>query len=219
MSSIFFRTVIIYALLSLSMKLMGKRQIGELEAGELISALLISEICSIPIDDPDIPLLNALIPVLFIVSAEIIISFYKNKSTKLKKIFDGEPIYIIKDGKIDQEVLKENRISTEELYTSIRQNGYCSLSEISACILEPNGKISVLKSKSDCERIIISDGEISHEELNSLGLSEDEIQKKAGSTPLSEIFLMTANKSGITNIIKKEKTTRKRISNEKGHRQ
>ena len=204
MSSIFFRTVIIYALLSLSMRLMGKRQIGELEAGELISALLISEICSIPIDDPDIPLLNAFIPVLFIVSTEIIISFYKNKSTKLKKIFDGEPIYIIKDGKIDQRVLYDNRISTEEIYTAIRQNGYSSLSEISALILEPNGKISVIKARSDCERIIISDGEISYKELNSLGLSEHEIREKIGRIPLSEIFLMTADKNGITNIIKKE---------------
>lgn len=204
MSSIFFRTLIIYGLLSISMKLMGKRQIGELEAGELISALLISEICSIPIDDPDIPLLNALIPVFFIVSTEILISFYKNKSNKLKSIFDGDPIYIIKDGKIDQRVLLENRISVEELYTSIRQNGYCSLSEISACILEPNGKISVIKSKSDCERIIISDGEISYKELKLLGLSEGEVKERIGSIPLCDIFLMTANKKGITNIIKKD---------------
>lgn len=219
MSSIFFRTVIIYALLSLSMRLMGKRQIGELEAGELISALLISEICSIPIDDSDIPLLNAFIPVLFIVSTEIIISFYKNKSTKLKKIFDGEPIYIIKDGKIDQRVLYDNRISTEEIYTAIRQNGYSSLSEISALILEPNGKISVIKARSDCERIVISDGEISYKELNSLGLSEHEIREKIGRIPLGEIFLMTADKNGITNIIKKEEYPSAKAYDKKGKKQ
>ena len=80
MTSIIIRTVIIYILLSLSLRIMGKRQLGELDVSELVSTLLISEIASIPIDDPDIPLLNAIIPILFIVSVEVILSTLKNKS-------------------------------------------------------------------------------------------------------------------------------------------
>ena len=204
MSSIFFRTAIIYALLSVSMRAMGKRQIGELEVGELISALLISEICSIPIDDPDIPLLNAFIPVIFIVSLEIIISFYKNKSSKLKKVLDGEPTYLIKNGRINQNALRENRISIEEFYTSIRQNGYGAISEIGTCILEANGKISVLPPKRKEERIIISDGEKRTEEMKAVGISENELQRILGKKRAEDIFLLTADHDGITNIIIKE---------------
>ena len=146
MTSIFFRTTIIFIMLSLCMKLMGKREIGELEVGELVTTLLISEICSIPIDDPDIPLLNAIIPVLFIVSCEILISFVKNKSRRLKKVFDGNTVYLISNGKINQKALRDNRISIEELFASIRQNGVGSLSDVSYCILEANGRISVIKN-------------------------------------------------------------------------
>ena len=82
MTSIVIRTVIIYVLLSFSLRIMGKRQLGELDVSELVSTLLISEIASIPIDDPDLPLLNAIIPILFILSVEILLSALKNKSEK-----------------------------------------------------------------------------------------------------------------------------------------
>ena len=91
MASIFFRTIIVYLLLSLSMKIMGKRQIGELDVSDLISTLLISEIAAIPIDDSDIPLMNAVIPILFIVCLEIIISAAKNRSNKIKRPVEGPP--------------------------------------------------------------------------------------------------------------------------------
>ena len=77
MVSIFVRTFIIYLLLTLSMKIMGKREIGELDVGELVSTLLISEVAAIPIDDPDLPLMNAIVPILFILSLEILISYGK----------------------------------------------------------------------------------------------------------------------------------------------
>ena len=113
MASIFFRIGIIYIVLTLAMKLMGKREIGELEVGELVTTLIISEICSIPIDDPDVPLMNAIIGVIFIVCAEIILSSIKNKSKRLKNIFDGESIFLIKNGKLQQKALRDNRISIE----------------------------------------------------------------------------------------------------------
>ena len=95
MASIVVRTVIVYVLLSFSLRIMGKRQLGELDVSELVSTLLISEIASISIDDPDIPLLNAIIPILLIVSIEVILSTIKNKSEKLKTVIEGRPEYII----------------------------------------------------------------------------------------------------------------------------
>lgn len=204
MTSIFFRTVIIFILLSASMKIMGKREIGELEVGELITTLLISEICSIPIDDPDIPLLNAVIPVLFIVSIEIIISSVKNKSLKLKKMIDGNTTYLIYGGRINQAALKNNRISLEEFFSALRQNGVGQLNEIEYCILEANGKISVLKKDMGMDRIIISDGEINLSALKTLGYNEKWLTKKLDGRATDKIFLMTVDEFGNTNILLKE---------------
>lgn len=204
MSSIFFRTVIIFLLLSAAMKFMGKREIGELEVGELITTLLISEICSIPIDDPDIPLMNAVIPVLFIVSTEIIISHIKNKSRKLKRMVDGRPTFIIKDGKLNQAALYNNRISIEEFFTSLRQNGIGRIDEVLHCILESNGKISVLKRNTELSYIVISDGEINSNNLTALGFDKNWLQKKLDNIAAENVFLMTAEKDGSVYIIRKE---------------
>lgn len=204
MSSIFFRTVIIFLLLSAAMKFMGKREIGELEVGELITTLLISEICSIPIDDPDIPLMNAVIPVLFIVSTEIIISHIKNKSRKLKRMVDGRPTFIIKDGKLNQAALYNNRISIEEFFTSLRQNGIGRIDEVLHCILESNGKISVLKRNTELSYIVISDGEINSDNLTALGFDKSWLQKKLDNIAAENVFLMTAEKDGSVYIIRKE---------------
>ena len=95
MASIIIRTAIVYALLTFSLRITGKRQLGELDVGELVCTLLISELMAIPIDDPDIPLLNALIPTLLVIALEIIISGIKNKSEKLKRAIEGSPTYII----------------------------------------------------------------------------------------------------------------------------
>ena len=124
MVSIFIRTFIIYILLSVTLKTMGKRQIGELDVNELVSTLLISEIAAIPIDDPDLPLMNAIIPITFILSIEIILSHAKTKSNKLKKYVEGRPAFIIYKGKINQKELKENRISINEFLSEMRNQGF-----------------------------------------------------------------------------------------------
>ena len=107
MASIFIRTLIIYVFISISLKVMGKRQLGELEVGELVSTLLVSEVAALPIADPDIPLMNAVIPILFIVCLEIIVSSIKNKSEKLKKYIEGKPIFLIYKGELKQSALRE----------------------------------------------------------------------------------------------------------------
>lgn len=186
------------------MKFMGKREIGELEVGELVTTLLVSEICSIPIDDPDIPLLNAVIPVIFIVSCEIIISFFKNKSRRLKKIFDGNTVFLIKNGKINQQALKDNRISIEEFFAALRQNGIGSITDIEHCILEANGKISVIKKGTSFSHIVISDGEIIDEFLQIRGLDKKWVKSKLKNFDENDVFLMTVNDEEDVNIILKE---------------
>ncbi|MBR2431782.1 MAG: DUF421 domain-containing protein [Clostridia bacterium] len=209
MASILIRTAIIYFLLTISLRLMGKRQIGELEVSELISALLISEIAAIPIDDSDIPLLNAIIPILFLFSLEIIISFIKNKREKLKRIIEGTPSYIIYKGKLLESALSDNRLSVNELMLEIRQQGFCGLEEVYYGILEQNGKISLYNTE-DGKKLshpLIIDGEISKNKLRELGYGEEWLQKqlKDNSVKTHEVFFMSINDEGTIHLVKKDK--------------
>ncbi len=221
MASIFFRIVLIYFFLSLTLKLMGKRQLGELEVGELVSTLLISEVAAIPIDDPDLPLLNALIPILFILSAEILLSSVKNRSEKLKRLIEGQPVYIIYKGKIRQKVLEDNRISVNELLSELRVLGIADISAVAYAILEQSGKLSVTL-RADCQPItkegltqtsdpgiahlIVADREVNEENLKALGYNRawlDGVFSRYG-VKLSEVFLLTVDDLGNTSLTRKE---------------
>jgi len=189
------------------MKIMGKRQIGELDVSDLISTLLISELAAIPIDDPDIPLFNAIIPILFIVSLEIIISSLKNKSNIIKKYVEGQPAFIIFKGRLLQETLRENRISVNELLCEMRIQGIGDIKDIDYCTLEANGKLSILKKQSASGATahpLIIDGEINENELRLMKMSENELPKLMGEQDIKRIFLLTVDDSYAVNIIIKE---------------
>lgn len=208
MASIFVRTLIIYVLIAFALRIMGKRQIGELEVSELVSTLLISEIASLPIADPDIPLLNAVIPVLFIFSLEIIISSLKNKSEKLKKLVEGEPIFLIYKGAFSQKAMRDNRLSVNELLCEARLQGVGDINEIYYAILEQNGQISFLE-KGKNENIatpLIIDGEIKEEGLSQRGISKKRLYKelKSRGASLEKVFLMTYDDNEKINIYIKE---------------
>ena len=204
MATILIRTVIIYLFISLTLKIMGKRQIGELEASELVTTFIISEITAISIDDPNIPLLNAFIPIVFIVCAEIIVSFIKNKSSLLKRAIDGTPSYIIYNGHLVQDTLRKNRISINELFAEARIAGFASISDVKYAILESNGKISILEE--GLSHLLIADGELDKKTLRSLGYDLDWLseQLKSRGTTLRDTFIMSVNDGGATTIIKKE---------------
>ena len=190
------------------MKVMGKRQIGELDVSELVCTLLISEIAAIPIDDPDLPLMNAIIPVLFILSLEIIISSAKMKSNRIKHCIEGESTFVIFKGKLIQSALTENRISINEFLSELRTQGVGNLKTVDYALLEQGGKISVLKNDASypVAHPLIIDGVINQPELSLLGYEENEIIEKAGiyKNDLKSIFLMTVDDNGKTEIIIKE---------------
>ena len=207
LAAIFIRTLLIYLFLSISIKIMGKRQIGELEVEELVSTLVISEVAALPIADPDIPLMNAIIPVLFIVCLEIIISYVKNKSALLKKYVEGEPIYLVYRGKLLQNVLKENRLSINELLCEMRIQSISSIEEIDYAVLEQNGSISIFKKDdTPLSHSVIVDGEVDLNMLSLLGHDgkwlEKQLFKKRLNT--SDVFLMTLNDNDDIYIIRKE---------------
>ncbi|MBR5242345.1 MAG: DUF421 domain-containing protein [Clostridia bacterium] len=208
MASILIRTIIIYILLTTALKIMGKRQIGELDVGELITTLLISELATIPIDDPDLPLLNAVLPILLIFSLEIIISSLKNRSERLKRLLESSPVYIIYKGKLSERALVENRLSLNELLCELRLLNVGDIGEVEYAILEQNGKISVFK-KSDgaISHSLIIDTVILKDNLKRLGLSDEWVKKqlKERGAKIGEILLLTLSDDGSISLIKKEK--------------
>ena len=210
MASIVVRTIIVYVTLSFSLRIMGKRQLGELDVGELVSTLLISEIASIPIDDPDIPLMNAIIPILFILGVEIIISTVKNKSEKLKSLIEGEPEYIIYKGKLLQNVLSDNRISINELLSELRSQGIGDINDVYYAAVEQNGVLSILKRGGSemCHPLII-DGKIIESNLKAHGYNEKWLQNQLMERRLRQdaVFLMTISDEGKISVIIKEETT------------
>ncbi len=207
MTSILIRTVIIYVLLMFSLRIMGKRQLSELDATELVSTLLISEIAAIPIDDPDIPLMNAIIPTLFIISIEIIISTLKNKSEKLKNTIEGVPSYIIYKGRLLQKALLENRISVNELLAELRSQGIGNISEVEYGIIEQGGQLSIIKKDSPpLFHPIIIDGEIVEDALRRLEYNEMWLDTilSANGLSVTDILLMAVSDGGEISIIKKD---------------
>ena len=205
--SIFARTFIIYLLLTISMKIMGKREIGELDVSELVSTLLISEVAAIPISDPDLPLMNAIIPILFILSLEILLSYGKVKSNKLKSAMEGEASYLIYKGRILERSLKENRLTVNEILSEVRSQGIGDIGEVAYAILEQNGKISLIKrSDGPIVHNIVIDGEFIPREIELSGLTDSDVLgeiKKKG-IKIDDVLLMTADCNKKITITKRE---------------
>ena len=227
MITLIFRTLLVYIFLILIMRLMGKRQIGELEVTDLVATLLLSEIASLPITDPNIPVLHALIPMIVLLCLEVFSSYILLRAPKLKKILSASPTFIIKDGVLDQAALTATRLSIEELMSEIRQQGFCSLAYVWYAILEKDGRLTILPrarySPPTQEQMNISSQEESLMHVvyngnvyNDMGLSligkdrawlEKQLARRGIS--LADQFCVTANSRGEIYWIPKKKGDKK----------
>ncbi len=216
------RTLLLYALIIVAIRLMGKRQISDLQTSELVVTFLISNIASIPMQNASIPLFTGLIPIIVLVVCEIVLSNIMLKSCKFRKFICGNPLIIINHGKINQKVMKELRMSTEDLFEQLRQLNIFKLEDVDFAIIETNGQLSIMKkpnkqqvdagmlglkiSAQELETVVISDGEISESSLSLCNLTKNWVQNvlKEKNLALKDVFIMTADKSKNFNIIKKE---------------
>lgn len=223
MITLLIRTLIIYALLILALRIMGKRQLGELEVSELIITFMLSELATIPITDTEVPLLNAIAPILLLLSLEGMLSFLTMKLPLFKKIIYGKPNILIYEGKINQKELSRERIELSELICAIRQNGVASVEDVNHAILEENGKISIfpkadvapvtpkqLKGNTDDEGIslpIIMDRRVIEENLKLRGWSRSRLDKELSSRRLKidDVFLFSVDDCQNIYVIKKER--------------
>ncbi|MGG7057922.1 YetF domain-containing protein [Clostridium nigeriense] len=143
------RTIFLYALVVLVIRLMGKRQIGELQPYEFVITIMISDLAALPMQDTRLPLILGVIPIVTLLFIKTLLSLLQLKSQKARQILEGEPCILIARGKIKYENLKKQQINLDELMEEIRLAGYFDLSEIEYGILENNGQMSFLTSNNN----------------------------------------------------------------------
>ena len=195
------RTVIVFFFLNLGLRLTGKRQIGELELSELITTLLLSELAATPILDPDIPLLHAVVPILFISALEVVITYITSHSHRAKAIMDGLPSVVIRSGTIDQTELEKIRMSCGELLGQLRQNGIGDPRDVRYAIFEEDGKLSIFPAESPGNAIVhplFADGGICKNNLAMYGKDEAWLEGKIAESGSrrEDIFLLAITDKG-----------------------
>jgi uncharacterized membrane protein YcaP (DUF421 family) len=222
MLTILIRTLIIYLVLVAVMRIMGKRQIGELELTDLITTLFISEIASLPITNPEIPLLHAVVPMLILLVLEILSSMILLFFPRLRGLVSARPTVIIQNGALRQDALRELRFSLDELMSEVRLQGLTDLAQVECAILEKNGNLTVLPKAKYAQptteqlgisaeddalmHIVYSNGTYSKVGLRLIGKNRDWLEKQLKKRGLDEqqLFCVTANENGDLYWIKKE---------------
>lgn len=215
------RTIILYIFVTMGIRLMGKRQIGEMQPNELVVTLLISEIAAIPLQDTSQPILNGVVAIFMLVILEILISVISMKSLFMRKIMNGKSAVIIKNGVIDQQMMKSVRMTVLDLVELLRGQDVFDISTVAFAVLEVNGNLSVLlksseqpataadlnvkKDKALLPLPVISDGKIIKESLEAIGTDESAVRKMLKGDNVSDIFLMTMDRDGNHSIIKQRK--------------
>lgn len=204
------------------MRVMGKRQIGELNPQELVITILISAVATVPLENNGMPLANSLIPIAIFISFEIINSTLSMKSIKFRALIKGKPRFIIKDGKIQQGELTKLRFTIDDLTDAIRQAGVFDISQVANAIVETNGVVSVQKKSEyapltpkdmgikteDAEVPItaIVDGKAVADCFGNVNIDENEAKLIAisnGEQP-QNILVMTIKNDGTAYIVAKE---------------
>lgn len=147
MTIAFVRAIIIYICVILAVRVMGKRQIGELKPHELVVTVLVSQIATIPMEDNSMPLINSLIPLMTLVALELFVSVLSMKSLGFRNLMEGRPIFIIRDGKIDQKQMKRLRFTVDDLVDSLREKNIFDINDVDYAVIETNGTVSVLPKK------------------------------------------------------------------------
>lgn len=209
------RTVILYILIIAGVRLMGKRQVGELEPSELVLSLLIADLASVPMQDLGIPLHAGVIPILALLSLTMILSVLTMKSVKFRAVLCGRPSVVIRNGQIDQLEMRRNRLTVDELLEELRNQSYTDPSQVKYAILETNGRLSVLpyanlkpatvqqlhleSREAGLPVVVINDGHLLEHNLKRLGYDQKWLEKQLAQRDCSSpelVFLMTVDEAG-----------------------
>ena len=219
----FLRTIILYAFIIIGIRLMGKRQVGELEPSELVLALLIADLAAVPMQDFGIPLLTGLIPILTLLCLTMALSVLTMRSVRFRAVLCGRPSVIVENGKLRQSEMKKNRFTLDELMEELRMQGITDLSTVKYAILETNGQLSVLPytaqqpvtaqqmgltpQEPGLPMVIINDGRVITRSLHIRGLNEEWLERQLRQHHVKgtqDVFLLTVDEENRVYLSKKE---------------
>ena len=218
----YMRTVLLYLALLLCVRLMGKRQIGQMEASEFVVAMLVADLAAIPMQDVSIPLYSGLVPIVTVLSAELILSYLCLRSLGLRKLLCGKPVILIENGRILQQNLKRTRVTLDELAGHLREKDILDIRTVQFAILETNGNLSVFPYPAEVAPsakdlkvhpkdrylpvTIISDGHLIRDNLRLSGRDEHWMRRILGNyrATVAGTWLLTVDKTGDVLWIGKE---------------
>ena len=211
MIKLLIRTLICYAVLILGVRLMGKRQIGDLQPSELVITLLISELAAISLQDIGQPLSISLVTIFILVFLEVLVSVLSTKFPLFRKICSGKPIILIKNGEIDQKAARDVRLSPEDIMQLLHAKNVFNIKDVYRAVFEVNGTLSVelnaekmplcaAENRNSLPVVVISNGKIVPSAAKYLGLTEKEIENKSG-VSTDKIFMMCLNEHGDMNLV------------------
>lgn len=223
MGTIFIRTLIIYIFVLFALRLMGKREIGQLQPYELVVSIMIADLASVPMQDVAIPILQGIIPIFALVFGQIILSYLNLKSGIIRRIVCGKPTIMIKKGKIVEKSLKNQKYTINGLLTQLRVAGYSDIRNVDYAILETSGAISVIPkveampvTKKDMEiasqyqgfpKALIIDGSFIDENIKKSAFSKEQLLNilRKKKTKVKDVFLLIVTESNEIFIQEKEK--------------
>ncbi|MCI8739375.1 MAG: DUF421 domain-containing protein [Oscillibacter sp.] len=224
MMTAFARTVILYFLIVIGLRLMGKRQIGELEPSELVLTMMISDLATVPMQDFGIPLLAGVIPILTLLALSMLMSQLSLRNLRFRELVCGTPAVLIRDGNIQQAAMRKNRYTLDELLEELRGQGISSVEEVKYAVLENSGQLSVLpwtqrqppsaaqlqleiEDDVTLPTVLINDGRVMRKNLTACGLDslwlQAQLQERQLASP-KEVFLLTLDEHGQISCVKKE---------------
>ena len=217
------RTIILYILIIAGVRLMGKRQVGELEPSELVLSLIIADLASVPMQDYGIPLLTGIVPILTLLSVTMILSVLTMKSVRFRALLCGKPSVVVRNGAVDQREMAKNRLTVDELLEELRIQGYTDLSVVKYAILETNGQLSVLPyanqkpptaremkvsvEEGGLPRVVVSDGKLLERNLKALGRDRSWLDRQLtqrGCKDVSKVFLLLVDEGGAVYFAEKD---------------
>ncbi len=194
MINIFVRVLIIYILVLIVMRLMGKRELGQMQPFELVIAIMIADLASVPMADTGIPITNGIIPILALLLVQLVISIINLKSINGRKIICGKPSILVYRGKIDEKVMKKEKFTVNELQERLRQNNIFNIGDVEYAILETSGQVTVIQKPEKRNTIpedfgilpeyegipydLVVDGKIMHENLKVIGRDYNWLKKQ-----------------------------------------
>ena len=219
------RTIILYLLIIAGVRLMGKRQVGELEPSELVLSLIIADLASVPMQDYGIPLLTGVVPILTLLSLTMILSVLTMKSVKFRALLCGRPSVVVQNGALVQREMSKTRLTVDELLEELRIKGYTDLSQIKYAILETNGQLSVLPyanqkpptardmkvsvEEGGLPKVVVSDGRVLERNLRDLGHDRPWLERQLaqrGCKDLSQVFLLLVDEADAVYFARKDET-------------